>query len=182
VYFCPSHLCKIDVNNTTTFLLTLAFYRLIIKVAFAYKSYTKAKNKHLIQNITPHSTKQKVRLYSQLSNLHLLKRGIHSLFFVASPFSNSQIEPARLADSSFERPSFQFVDRIVQMGVFLMPCAVIDRATATKNAQMGDSDANCGGAAGYCLRVRKIFSYAFYEHSLLFHLGILCRAGINETL
>lgn len=30
-----------------------------------------------------------------------------------------------------------------------------------------------GGAAGYCLRVRKISIYAIYEHSLFFYLGYL---------
>ena len=39
-----------------------------------------------------------------------------------------------------KRDSWQkyFEDKIVQMGVFLVPRAIIDRAMATKNAQMGD--------------------------------------------
>ena len=67
------------------------------------------------------------------------------------------------------------------MGIFFLRVR-LKTSEARKNAQIGNFNFKCGGAAGYCLRVRKIFSYAFYEHSLLFHLGILCRAGINETL
>lgn len=36
----------------------------------------------------------------------------------------------------------QFEDRFVQMGIFFLSRAVIDRATVRKNAQMGKSNSN----------------------------------------
>ena len=109
-----------------------------------------------------------------------------SLFITRFP--NSQIKSSRWASSSFSL----LKNKIVQMSVFNSQIESSRWVSSSferdywssekrKIAQIGDSNANCGGAAGYCLRVRKISSYAFYEHSLLFHLGILYRAGINET-
>ena len=54
----------------------------------------------------------------------------------------SRIESSRWVSSSFERGYYKTTllsnDKIVQMGIFFLPCAVIDRATARKNAQMGN--------------------------------------------
>ena len=36
-------------------------------------------------------------------------------------------------------------------------------------------NAKCGGAAGYCLRVRNTTWLQFYVHSFLFHLGKNCQ-------
>ena len=71
----------------------------------------------------------------------------HIPFYHKNRSEGPQNTPQRIfstAHTALHRRIFQFEDKIVQMGVFLVSCAVIDRVTAPKNAQMGDFDSNYG--------------------------------------
>lgn len=62
-----------------------------------------------------------------------------------------------------------------QLPVFHFVCKINDTKKSPRTWAI------FGGAAGYCLRVRKIFMYPIYERSLFFYLGDLNKERKNKT-